>query len=515
MAHGIIHGVKHNATHGVKHGALVLGSYAPVASGPGLVFIGGSSNGQGLGVAALMTDFPTISTPFAAFQFTRTGALAGADPTFVSEATQSLQPRTTSVGGAYVIGTCGSELTMGRDLDAANNNAWGGATCTADGSFLDPAINGWLNPGWPTTPPSGMDRLFAAIDAAVAAHSKPLKVFIWDHGNDGNVAQGANYYTNLVTLFDRIRSRYGNIGIVIPILTNKNTSGGLMQVVRGHMEAFAMRTDSARVRTVYLDDLAMRDAAHYADDAGGALGYCAAGQRYAVAVISAANQTVNNTSPLWGAQAQIVSATSLGLPACPLPATFGTYNNKSDIGVLWYSGASANPISAPAGWTQVVGSPFFGGAVADSRLHIFTRVLQPGDTAPTIADVASDEAKIAGIFVVRNSTGLDVNPTGDTVPAAAPSATVTWPSITPASTNCLIVQLVSYRIDDVVPKCSAYANGALVGLAERVDHDSNVGSGYGIAVCVGTKAAATATGSTTATLAAACSQARATLAFKP
>lgn len=514
MGHGIIHGSKHGPTHGVKHGALVLGSYAPVASGPGLVFISGSSNGQGLGVAANMTDFPGIATAFPAFQFSRTGALAGANPTFVSEARQDLQPRTTVVGGAYVAGTCGPELTMGRALDAANNNAWGGATFTADGSRLDAALE-WLNSGWPTTPPSGMERLFAAIDAAVIAHGKPLKVFIWDHGNDGNVAQGANYYNNLVTFFDRIRARYGNIGIVIPIITNKNTSGGLMQVVRGHMEAFAMRTDSARVRTVYLDDLGMRDAAHYADDAGGVLGYGAAGNRYATAVISAANQTVDNTFPIWGAQAEIVSATSLGLPPCPLPATFGTYNNKQDIGVLWYSGASANPIAAPAGWTQVTNSPQFAGAVADARLHVFTRVLQPGDSPPTIADVASDEAKIAGIAVIRNTTGLDVNPTGDTVAAAAPSATVTWPSITTVSANCLIVQLVAYRIDDVVPKCSAYANAGLTVLEERVDHDSNVGSGYGIAICIGRRAAAGATGSTTATLASACSQARLTLAFKP
>jgi hypothetical protein len=490
-------------------------TFAPVAAGPGLVFVGGSSNGQGVGVAANMTDFPGISTPFAGFQFSRTGALFNANPTFISEAKQDLQPRTANLGGSYPVGTCGPELTMGRDLDAANTGLWGGATFTVDGSRIDPALE-WLNPGWPTTPPSGMDRLFAAIDAAIVAHGKPLKAFIWDHGNDGNVAQGANYYNNLISFFTRLRVRYGDIGIVLPILTNKNTGGGLMQTVRAHMEAWAMLPSSDRVRTVYLDDLGMRDAAHYADDAGGVKGYGEAGKRYATAVISAVNETVDNTIPKWGAQGVVVTATSLGLPAVPLPLHFGTYNNKPDIGVLWYSGASANPITAPAGWTQVTNSPFFGGAVADARLHVFTRTLVAGDTAPTIADVASDEAKMAGIFIIRNSSGLDTNaPTGDTVAAAAPSAVVTWPTYTTVTNKCLVVQLLAYRIDDVVPKVSGYTNAALTGLEERVDIDSNVGSGYGFAACIGVDTVAGAIGTTTATLAAACSQARCTLAFKP
>lgn len=508
MRTGLVSGLQSGLANGLNPG-----SYAFVALGPGLVVVGGSSNPQGIIPATDNTDVPGIENAYAGFQLTRIGALGGANPTVITSAKAALQPRVDSIGSPYLVGTAGAELQMGRDLDA---NAWGGVAFTADGSFLDPAsTNGWLNPGYPTTPPSWMDRFFAAIDAAVIAHGKPFRVLLWDHGNDGNIANGANYYTNLVTFMDRVRQRYGDVGIVIPILTNKNTAGGLMQTVRAHMESFAMREDSARVRTVYTDDATLIDAAHIGPNAGGAIGVCTLGSRYATAVISAANRTVDNTSPKWGAQGVVVTATSTALAPVPLPTVFGTYNNKQDIGVLWYSGASANSITAPTGWTQVTGSPFFGGAVSDSRLHIFTRTLQPGDAAPSIADVASDEAKMAGIFIIRNSSGLDVNPTGDTVAAAAPSAAVTWPDLTPASANCLIVQLVAYRIDDVVPKCSGYTNAALAGLAERVDIDSNVGSGYGIAICVGTKATATAIGNTTATLAAACSQARATLAFKP
>jgi hypothetical protein len=508
-------GVRSGVRSGVQSG-LNPGSYAFVATGPGLVVIAGSSNPQGIIPATDNTDVPGIEDVYAGFQLTRVGALGGAGPTIVASAKAGLQPRVDSLGGSYPAGTAGAELQMGRDLDAANANAWGGVAFTSDGSFLDPgSANGWLNGSYPTTPPSWMERFFAAIDAAVIAHGKPFRVLIWDHGNDGNIAAGANYYTNLVTFMDRVRRRYGNVGIVVPILTNKNTAGGLMQTVRAAMESFAMRDDSARVRTVYIDDAALIDAAHIGPNAGGAIGVCTLGSRYATAVISAANNTVDNTSPKWGAQGAVVTATSLGLAPVPLPSFFGTYNNKRDIGVLWYSGASANAITAPTGWTQVTNSPQFAGAVADSRLHVFTRVLQPGDAAPTIADVASDEAKLAGIFVIRNSSGLDVNPTGDTVAAAAASADVTWPDLTPVTANCLIVQLVAYRIDDTVSKCSGYTNAALAGLAERVDIDSNVGSGYGIAVCVGTKATAAAIGNTTATLAAACSQARLTLCFKP
>lgn len=488
--------------------------YAPVGIGPGLVFIAGSSNPQGVGVAASMTDFPSIATPLAGFQFSRVSALFNANPTFVTEAKQDLQPRTSSLGGSYPTGTCGGELQMGRDLNTANANAWGGATFTIDGSRLDPALE-LLNPGWPTTPPDGMTRLFNTIDAAVAAHGKAFRVFDFDHGNDGNVAQGANYYVNLVDYMNRIRLRYGDVGVVLPIITNKNNAGGLMGTVRTAMEAALMRPDFDRAVGVYLDDLGMRDAAHYADDAGGALGYCEQGKRLAVAVIAAANRTRDLSTPIWGCQADIVTATSTALAPTPLPPFWGGINNKPDIAVMWYSGASANAISAPAGWTQVTNSPQYGGNVSDSRLHVFTRTLTASETAPQIADVASDEAKAAGMFIIRNSTGLDATPTGDTVLASAPSASVTWPTITTVTANCLVVHLVAYRIDAAVPACSAYSNGALAGLAERVDFDSAVGSGYGIAIAIGKKATAGAVGTTTATLASSTSQARLTLVFKP
>ena len=239
-----------------------------------------------------------------------------------------------------------------------------------------------------------------------------------------------------------------------------------------------------------------------------------AGNRYATAVISAANETVDNSFPKWGCQAETVSATSLGLPPIPLPVHFGTYNSKADIGVLWYSGASVNNITAPTGWTQVVNSPVFPGVAADARLHVFTKTLVAGEALPVIADVASDEAKLSGICVIRNSTGIDVNPVANSAPASAPLATVTWPTLTTVSANCLILNIVAYRIDDTVSKLSAYTNAA-TSPAERVDIDSNIGSGYGIGIAVGTKAVAGAIGATTATLSAACSWAAITIPFKP
>lgn len=493
--------------------------FAAVGTGPGLVFIAGSSNAQGIGVAASMTDFPGIGSAYAGFQFSRSGTtLAGAGGgTWVNEARQDLQSRTTLIGAPYVVGTAGWELKMGRDLDAANANAWGGATFTCDGASLHTTLH-FLNPSWPPVGAQWVDRLFSAIDSAVTSHGKPLRVFVWDHGNDASDGGATTaYYNNLITLFNRIRQRYGNIGIVIRLVSNRGTFGGGINAVRTAMESFAMRTENARVAVVYTDECALRDTAHDADDAGGVLGYCEVGKRLAVAVIAAANNTVQNTSfPWYGAmgEPQVAGSVAFANPI-PFPNFFGQTNNKRDIGVLIYAGAGDNPITAPSGWTQVTGSPVWGGATLDARLHVFTRTLQDGDTAPSIADVAGDGEKSSAIFVVRNSSGLDVNPTFATVAQAAPNAAVSFPSITPVTTNCLIVHILAHGIDSAAPQLGALTNAGLTNLFKRADFCSAQSSGTGFVIGAGHRAAASATGATTGTLLAADTQALMTLAFKP
>lgn len=494
-------------------------AFATVATGPGLVFFGGSSGAQGIGIAANMTDYPGISAAYAGFQMFRTGSTLGGATggTWVSEAKQDLQPRTTTLGAPYNVGTCGWELKLGRDLDAANANQWGGASFTTDGASLHSTLH-FLNPAWPTTGAQWVSRLFTAIDAAVTAHNKPLKVFVWDHGNDASDGTAtANYYTNLIGLFNMVRSRYGNIGIVIMRLSNRSTFGGGINIVRAAMESFAMRPENGRVAMVYIDECALRDTAHLADDAGGVLGYCEAGKRMAVSVIAAANNTVHpTTSPWWGAQGDIQIAGSIAFAnPIPFPNYYGAANNKQDIGVLWYAGAGDNPIVTPTGWTQVTGSPVWGGATADARLHVYTRTLFGGETPPTIADVASDGEKSSGIFIIRNSSGLDVNPTTATVAAAAPAAAVSFPNITPVSTNCLVVNIMAHGIDAAGPQLGVLTNAGLTTLFKHVDNGSAQGSGTGCIVGAGVRAAASAPGSTTGTLLSADSQALMTLAFKP
>lgn len=494
-------------------------SFAPVEAGPGLVFWSGSSNGQGIGVAANMTDFPTIGSAFAPFQLKRTGTLlSGANGgTWTGEALQDLQPRTTTLGSPYLVGTCGWELKLGIDLDAANSNAWGGASFTTDGASLHSTLH-FLNPNWPTVGAQWLLRLYEAIDAAIVAHNKPLKCFIWDHGNDASdgVATAA-YYSNLIFLFNQIRNRYGNIGIVIRRLSNRGTFGGGINDVRTAMESFAMRPENGRVAVTYTDECVLRDTAHDADDAGGVLGYCEVGRRLAISTIAAANNTVHNlASPRWGAQGVIQVAGSIAFTnPIPYPNFYGSTNGKQDIAVLWYCGAGTTAIATPSGWTQVTGSPVHAGLAADARLHVFTQTLFGGETPPTIPDVGGDGEKSAGIFVIRNSTGLDVNPTTATVPAAAPASAISFPSITPVSTNCLIVNIMAHGIDAAVPQIGALTNAGLTGLNKHIDFNAITGSGTGCILGAGIRAAASATGNTTGTLLSADSQALMTLAFKP
>jgi hypothetical protein len=341
---------------------------------------------------------------------------------------------------------------------------------------------------------------------------------VWDHGNDASDGTAtAAYYSNLIILFDFIRRKYGNVGIVIMRLSNRSTFGGGINIVRAAMESFAMRPENGRVAVCCIDELALRDTAHLADDAGGVLGYCEAGKRLAVAAIAAANDTVHPaTSPWWGAQGDIQVAGSIAFATpIPFPNYYGSVNGKMDIGVLWYAGAGDNAPVTPTGWTQVTGSPVWGGATADARLHVYTRTLQDGDTPPSFADVAGDGEKSSGIFVIRNSSGLDVNPTTATVASASPAAAVSFPSITPVSTNCLIVTVGAHGIDAATPQIGGLTNAGLTGLFKHVDFDSQQGSGTGCIVGAGVRAAASATGATTATLLAADSQALMTLAFKP
>jgi len=101
------------------------------------------------------------------------------------------------------------------------------------------------------------------------------------------------------------------------------------------------------------------------------------------------------------------------------------------------------------------------------------------------------------------------------VAQAAPASAVSWPSITPVTTNCLIVHILAHGIDAAVPQIGGLTNAGLVGLIKHADFCSANGSGTGFVIGAGVRAAASATGATTATLLAADSQALMTLAFKP
>jgi hypothetical protein len=487
--------------------------YAFVPTGPGLVFISGSSNGQGIGVAANMTDFPGIATAFPSFQLARSGASLSADPTWVNEAKQDLQPRTQNISG-YAVGTCGGELQMGRVLDAANPGLWGCSTFTLDGALLH-TTGHFLKPTFPTTPPQWVLRLYAAIDAAVVAHAKPLKAFVWMHGNDANDGPSAlAYFTNLTYLMDQIRLRYGDIAIIVERITDKNTAGAV-QLVRSAMDSFVMAND--RARGVYSDELGMRDTAHYADDAGGVLGYCELGNRMAAAVLSGVNRTRDLTAPFWGAHGNPVIAGSGAFPsAIPFPYVYGTFNGKADFALLALTGSGVNSYATPSGWTLPTnGIQYANTVAADARLQVWIKPLAPGETAPTIADVVSDDAKAAVIVVIRNSTGLDVNPTGSTVSTAAATTAVSFPSITTVTDNCLIVNVLAHRTDVSPPQTSGGTNASLTGLQEHFDFCTTQGLGYGLTVFTGKLATHGASGSTTATLQLSVSQALITLAFKP
>lgn len=98
---------------------------------------------------------------------------------------------------------------------------------------------------------------------------------------------------------------------------------------------------------------------------------------------------------------------------------------------------SANT-TAPAGWTRAVGD-FTSASSASAHQAVWYRVMQAGDTAPSVPEPASRYAwSTVAVQGANTTTPLDVTPTTDTNSGVA-YADVRAPSITPATPGSLLL----------------------------------------------------------------------------
>ena len=119
---------------------------------------------------------------------------------------------------------------------------------------------------------------------------------------------------------------------------------------------------------------------------------------------------------------------------------------EDDLGILICESAN-QAVSAPSRWTEVPDSPQgqgTAGAASGVRLTLFYRIIQVGDSAPTVAD--SGDHTVAQFIVFR---GADIaNPFHATVGATQSASTsVTLPSITTTIPYCGVLYFIATNKD--------------------------------------------------------------------
>ncbi|MBI5897662.1 MAG: hypothetical protein HZB40_00355 [Rhodocyclales bacterium] len=197
-------------------------------------------------------------------------------------------------------------------------------------------------------------------------------------------------------------------------------------------------------------------------------------------------------------------------PAWPIHAA-------NDIALLFVESAGEEPVTlgVPNGFTAVANSPQSTGTGTNgTRLTVFwARATSAAMATPSISTPSNHfYAQIVTFRGVLNS-GNPIDATAGGTKAAA-STSVTLPGVTTTVANALIVQAVARHNDSAAAAFSAQTNVNLTGITEHIDAGTANGHGGGIGVWSGVKAAAGATGSTTATVTSSIN-AFLTLALKP
>jgi hypothetical protein len=236
----------------------------------------GQSNDLGTGVAADMTVWPGgVTAPYSNVVYLEHSA-NGADPPSFADSNggvaYALQPRTSTIVG-QVAGTCGVELTLGRQLDTVLTGNVVLLKIAIDGSGLQ---NKWLpttSPVFPTGGPQWYSTMVAYILAAQTTLGAILSGIVWiQGGTDANeVPDAANYGPNMTTFFTAFRSTFGPIPIVFDRL-HINAGVSDAASVRAGQATFAAAT--SLVAMIDADDLTLVSPSfvHYDTNSLGTLG---------------------------------------------------------------------------------------------------------------------------------------------------------------------------------------------------------------------------------------------------
>lgn len=482
-----------------RNGGAVQSPLLVVFSGPA------QSNTIGLMDPTLVTGYPGIDTPNSSITFVQKNAPAAvAPPVFVTEGPSSLGPRVSPIGGSYVAGQAGVELSMLPELSTAlGGRTVYGIKLAVDGSS---AVNHWDTNGLTT---DLMAELYALIDTWSATWGiDNLADNMLIVPNQGEADTGQTYAVNFAAwesiLITKLRGRYGNVRILITATTSTSDTTGN---VRAAQTAIAAKY--TRVRWVGCNDLTLRDVAHYNDQ-----GYAVLGSRLAVAGAELISDAAR-TTPYVKAIGPITVASSVQSITPTLPP------HAADDILLFVVAALGNTsytLSPDNGFTAVTGGDVHdGGNALNARLQLFwKRAASGAESAPTMTDLGGDDSKIGLVLNLGNCKA-----TGDFWSAIASATEATDTSVsfpTLASTvvaNALVLNIIATRADVSAAQGSAWVNADLAGVMELHDDHNTSSAGYGLIVVEGRKAVAGAVAATTGTLATTSDKAMITIAIAP
>lgn len=203
--------------------------------------------------------------------------------------------------------------------------------------------------------------------------------------------------------------------------------------------------------------------------------------------------------------------TSTGAPTATLPGTHAL----NDILILVLQSSNEN-LATPAGYTQVGPQNGIGVAVVagSTRLGISWKRDNGSEGAPTIAD--SGDHTYGFMFAVRGCPT-----TGDPFHFIANNFKFTTSTTGTAKggetymDNCLIANIFATAIDNAGAQLSSPTNGDLTSVTENFDDGTTDGTGGGLALVTGVRAAAGSFGNTTVTWGTTTLDLSTTLAFIP
>lgn len=187
----------------------------------------------------------------------------------------------------------------------------------------------------------------------------------------------------------------------------------------------------------------------------------------------------------------------------------------NDIGLLIVqSGSALSKLTTPQGFVELPFSPqrILLSSTLDNNLSVYwKRATSGAEPAPTVKWVADHVSAV--IVTIRGASTVGRPFTAGAGKNAADSTAVSGNAITTTTADQLVVDILGHNVDSAGAKVSGWANANLTTLVEHLDNGSIIGSGSGIAVHSGQKAAAGAVAATTATLSTTSQQTIITLAF--